>query len=635
MIPTLGHFILVLQLYFIPEFSLKRALYILTVLVATYPLFRLHMNQRREPRQPRETAWLRSIVQILAGAFNPEHEHPHFPPEEDDVGIGLSHTLCQDLEQLYHFLGIDDGVTTLFPELHTILCTTRINCILCLNDGHPPTLRRHREPRKIRLLDSRFRWVEGALYVAYCARCHAEYYPDRITYHADENSPGRIQKLEYGATYLRVSKHGIWMDRRIAVAQENAILRFHSGWSSFAEWLNDTISVSPRVTTRESQRLYFEHFARRLISAHDLEDTFSVPAHSSANALVEAVRTAVGEDGGVVAGAMKHGCTRCTHLKRYTADLLAEGAVLDENESGVVDAPPAQGNAVDHNVPAGAIPPELTPHPKQQERVQGSPRGYTRLAVMDGKTISHRICAISICERPLVNYKNGRFCQDHLGMRFICGIIPCRRPVHSDGAVTCDNESHKEWHQKHPATMSTYCLQTVRWSCGCPIGWGKCYRSESSSQESHPQSRPSFLAYDDACNLLRHIVTQNPNSLWIQSTKLIVDAWHYIGHQAADILCRVWCNPAPTNGSQPDLISVSIDGNGRTHTTRAFNTETAEQLNAWLNGYEAQLRQMSNINYDFSVHVLMLLYKELVDKRVEKKEEGLNDEFWEIVDSTN
>jgi hypothetical protein len=184
--------------------------------------------------------------------------------------------------------------------------------------------------------------VEGALYVAYCARCHAEYYPDRITYHADENSPGRIQKLEYGATYLRVSKHGIWMDRRIAVAQENAILRFHSGWSNFAEWLNDTISVSPRVTTRQSQRLYFEHFARRLISAHDLEDTFSVPAHSSANALVEAVHTAVGEDGGVVAGAMKHGCTRCTHLKRYTADLLAEGAVLDENESGVVDAPPVQ-----------------------------------------------------------------------------------------------------------------------------------------------------------------------------------------------------------------------------------------------------------------------------------------------------
>jgi hypothetical protein len=146
---------------------------------------------------------------------------------------------------------------------------------------------------------------------------------------------------------------------------------------------------------------------------------------------------------------------------------------------------------------------------------------------------------------------------------------------------------------------------------------------------------PSFLAYDDACNLLRHIVTQHPNSPWIHSAKLIVDAWHYIGHRASDILCRIWCNPAPTNGSQPDLISVTVDNNGRTHTTRAFNTETAEQLNAWLNGYEAQLRQMSNINYDFAVHVLMLLYKELVDKRVEKKDEGLTEEFWDMVDSTD
>ncbi|KAJ6536037.1 hypothetical protein B0H19DRAFT_962890, partial [Mycena capillaripes] len=125
--------------------------------------------------------------------------------------------------------------------------------------------------------------------------------------------------------------------------------------------------------------------------------------------------------------------------------------------------------------------------------------------------------------------------------------------------------------------------------CGCPIGWGKCYNSESSSQVlaiidniwvDHPNSRPSFLAYDDACNLLCHTVTQNPDSPWLSSTKFIVDAWHYIGHRATDILCRIWCNPAPMNGSQPDLITVEVDNNGRQHTTRAFNTETAEQLNA-------------------------------------------------------
>ncbi|KAJ7912590.1 hypothetical protein B0H13DRAFT_1613336 [Mycena leptocephala] len=693
MIPSLGQFLVVLQLYFIHEFSLQRAFYVVTVLVASYPLFKLHLNQHREPRQPRQTAWLRSIVAILEDAFHRKHEHPHFPPEEGNIGTDLSRRLCQDLEKLYHLLGIDDPSTKLFPEPHTILCTTRVNCVFCPDHGHPPTLRRHREPQVVHLLDSHFRWVKAELYVAYCARCHAEFYPDRITYHRDEASAGRIQKLEYDAAYLRVSKHGIWIDRRVAVAQENAILRFHSGWANFAEWLSDTIGATPRITTRQSQRLYFEHFARRLISAHGLEDSFTVPAHSSAQVLVESIRDAIGKDGGVVAGSMEHGCTRCTHLKRYTTDLLAEGAILDQNENGVVDAP--QENA-DPSVPGPEIPPDLPVHPKQQVRAPGTPRGYTRLAVMDGKTISHRICAISICEGPLVNYKNGRFCKDHLEMSSICGIIPCGRPVHSAGAVTCDDESHKEWHQKYlnrfsrlsfpgvqrvvrrqagqneanvPQTgptlhselpelqgtagdnvvhtfraRTTYCLQTVQWSCGCPIGWGKCYRSESSSQvlkiidkiwEAHPDCMPSFLAYDDACNLLRHIVTQHPNSPWIHSAKLIVDAWHYIGHRASDILCRIWCNPAPTNGSQPDLISVTVDNNGRTHTTRAFNTETAEQLNAWLNGYEAQLRQMSNINYDFAVHVLMLLYKELVDKRVDKKDEGLTEEFWDMVDSTD
>jgi hypothetical protein len=43
--------------------------------------------------------------------------------------------------------------------------------------------------------------------------------------------------------------------------------------------------------------------------------------------------------------------------------------------------------------------------------------------------------------------KNGRFCQAHLNLREVCGIIPCKRPVHSPGALTCDTQSHIYWHQ--------------------------------------------------------------------------------------------------------------------------------------------------------------------------------------------
>jgi len=182
-----------------------------------------------------------------------------------------------------------------------------------------------------------------------------------------------------------------------------------------------------------------------------------------------------------------------------------------------------------------------------------------------------------------------------------------------------------------------YCLQTIQWACGVPIGWGKCYKSESSPQvlqiinrvwQGQDNLRPSFIVYDDACDLLRHIVTQDAQSPWVKSTKFVVDAWHYIGHRATDVLCRVWCNPAPSNGSQPDLVISETDANGRSHLTRAFNTETAEQLNSWLNGFEAQLRQMSAVNYDFTVHALMLVYKEVVEERIERKELGLPEGFW-------
>jgi hypothetical protein len=63
-----------------------------------------------------------------------------------------------------------------------------------------------------------------------------------------------------------------------------------------------------------------------------------------------------------------------------------------------------------------------------------------------------------------------------------------------------------------------------------------------------------------------------------------------------------------------------------------FNTETAEQLNAWLNGFEAQLRQMSATNYDFCVDVLILLYKEMVEGRMLEKERELSKEFWDAVE---
>ncbi|KAK7002137.1 hypothetical protein R3P38DRAFT_3326656 [Favolaschia claudopus] len=465
---------------------------------------------------------------------------------------------------------------------------------------------------------------------------------------------------------------------------ESSVHRMHAGWSNLADLVNDFTGNQRKLTYRQSQQLFVEHFSRPLLLFHSREN-FSCDAHPSTRSLAEAVRAEIGVNGGILESAMTHGCTNCTHLKRYRSDLAAAGANFGqaqgvaglENEEIEMDPPPA-GEA------------NFIPPPQQDSPPPGEPRGYVRLAVMDGKnhSSSGKKCALDQCEEPLVNYKNGRFCEGHLNLQNVCGIVPCGLPVRSPGALTCSTEPHIQWHREynsrfarlsfpgvrrvirrqqghrntggnHGPTLevslpplgdtpgnevvhtfkagSTYCLQTVQWACGYPVGWGKCYRSESSPQvlgilnrfwANSPTFKPSFIAYDDACNLLRHLITQNSDDPWIVTTKFIVDAWHYIHHRSTDILCRLWCNPAPRDGSQPDLILVEEDSDGVQHETRAFDTETAEQLNSWLNGFESQLRHMSDVNYDFFVHVLLMIYAERVDKHVASKDLHLTEEFW-------
>ncbi|KAG8941897.1 hypothetical protein FRC03_003878 [Tulasnella sp. 419] len=191
----------------------------------------------------------------------------------------------------------------------------------------------------------------------------------------------------------------------------------------------------------------------------------------------------------------------------------------------------------------------------------------------------------------------------------------------------------------------TYCVQTIQWACGVPIGWGKCYKSESVSQvlgilnntfpENAPQDRPSFVFYDNACKLLAHIITQNSDDAWLDTTRFLVDSWHYVNHRATDVLCQTWCNPAPADGSQPDLVIKHTDEEGQPFLARAYNTETAEQLNAWLSSFEGPLRQMTDYNFDFFMHVLLYLYKDSTESRQgNQREEGTSEQGYDAQSET-
>ena len=197
------------------------------------------------------------------------------------------------------------------------------------------------------------------------------------------------------------------------------------------------------------------------------------------------------------------------------------------------------------------------------------------------KLISHNIkhCAYSDCNKGLANYKTSRFCAMHeaQGMADMCGIIPCGQPV-EPGQMTCSLPAHKQWYKAYCARFArtsfpgvqrvmrrqqlrseeraagdnvaevnstpnlivrlpplgetpgdavihtfrarwVYCLLTIQWACGTPIGWSKCYKSESLPQAFSLLQRiwslyedllPSYLAYDRGCDLLRHIATPAP-----------------------------------------------------------------------------------------------------------------------------
>ena len=136
-----------------------------------------------------------------------------------------------------------------------------------------------------------------------------------------------------------------------------------------------------------------------------------------------------------------------------------------------------------------------------------------------------------------------------------------------------------------------YCVETICAPCGVVLAWAKFAKSESPTQilnflqQVFPteESRPAYVCIDKACMLLRTSISNGSWEMWKQTTRFIVDSYHYINHRTTDYLCRKWCNPAPLNGSAPNLVVVERDREGRQHYKHAFNTQVCICLLSLLN----------------------------------------------------
>ncbi len=116
-------------------------------------------------------------------------------------------------------------------------------------------------------------------------------------------------------------------------------------------------------------------------------------------------------------------------------------------------------------------------------------------------------------------------------------------------------------------------------------------------------SQPSFIVIDKACHVLATLSANGAADDWFQTSRFIVDSFHF-KHHRNEPRCQEFCNPAPTNGSQPNLVHPVQIPNGQVCYRQAFNTEAAEQLNVWLHKYSGQLSHMHPYHHDFLLQVM-------------------------------
>ncbi len=128
-----------------------------------------------------------------------------------------------------------------------------------------------------------------------------------------------------------------------------------------------------------------------------------------------------------------------------------------------------------------------------------------------------------------------------------------------------------------------YCVETVCAPCGTVIAWTKFAKSESptkimnflSSIYPTRESQPAYICIDKACSVLKFNVNNGAYANWFETTRFVVDSYHYINHKATDSICRTWCNPAPNDGSAPNLVIPAIDKHGNPCSKWAFNTQAS------------------------------------------------------------
>lgn len=108
----------------------------------------------------------------------------------------------------------------------------------------------------------------------------------------------------------------------------------------------------------------------------------------------------------------------------------------------------------------------------------------------------------------------------------------------------------------------------------------------------YPGIEPSFIFFDNACGLRKHIKGCVDNSL-LGRVALVVDGFHFSGHKHSAADCQESCSPY----KYPVLKTP--DGSW------LFNSSAAEQANVWFGKFQNKVKEMNVLrwgNYYFIDH---------------------------------
>ncbi|KIL55550.1 hypothetical protein M378DRAFT_90762 [Amanita muscaria Koide BX008] len=435
---------------------------------------------------------------------------------------------------------------------------------------------------------------------------------------------GRCKHGEHERVYVNSAKYikigqQLWVDRSFTSAVLSGMYTFHASAAAYTEFWNNSFDRDGRgeLGRRQVWQAFVQESIRLVASASDTQLT--IMDGLSIDEVTKEASNVLGANG-VIRCAQEHSCPECTQeYKRPTVEQPAD--------EGGVEAEPV------------------------------------KMVVLDGIVMGHTHCAFEGCTGQLANARGGVYCALHeLRHGGTCHVAECQNPI-VQNTLACEEHQEKwrrflmnhrqkvldgykrvlrrpdetwPWMPEAPQVQPhdeeqqvvrgrsrdhfipprMYCVETICAPCGVVVAWAKFDKAESPKnimdflQLVYPEQdkRPAYICIDKACLVLKSVINNTDWLHWLDTSRFIVDAYHYINHRATDEVCRTWCNPAPLNGSAPNLVIPERDAQGQLYHRRAFNTQVCEQLNAWLGGFETILKRMSPGNFDWFLHAMLFYH---------------------------